>query len=264
MNIIAVDDERPALRMLEKSIKQAEPDCSLSCFSKASNALDYAKKNRVDVAFLDISMADVNGITLAKGLKDIYGKTNILFVTGYEEYAVDAFSLAASGYIMKPAMPEAITLELNRLRNPVQCHPVGQVRIQCFGGFGVFIDGEPLLFPRTKTKELLAYLVHKQGATANSAEIAAVLWEDKEYSRSVQTQTQKIIGGLIKLLEDAGIEYIIRRGWNSMAVVVEKFSCDYYDHLNAEHHYVAINANEYMNEYSWGEFVAGYLNDKRK
>ncbi len=264
MNIIAVDDERPALRMLEKAIRQAEPECSLTCFLTAMEAIEYAKEERVDVAFLDIRMAGKNGLEMARELREIYQKTNILFVTGYQEYALDAFALAASDYIMKPAKPEDISAGLDNLRYGVKRHPEPEVRIKCFGGFGVFVDGKPLLFPRVKTKELLAYLVHKQGAVANTAEIAAVLWEDKAYTHSVRTQTQKAIGNLLKLLQDAGIGYIVERGWNSMAVDVEKFSCDFYEHLKEDNNYISINSGEYMNEYSWGEFVAGYLHGKKK
>lgn len=187
MKFIAVDDERPALRMLEKAIMEARPECQLSCFLTAKEALQYAKGNRIDVAFLDINMAEIHGIELAKKLLEINEKINILFVTGYQEFALEAFSLAASGYIMKPADAAAIDLELSRLRNPLKTYSEKQVRIKCFGGFGVFIDGEPLLISWSKPKELLAYLVHRRGAGVNSAEIAAVLWEDKEYNHSVRT-----------------------------------------------------------------------------
>lgn len=122
MNIIAVDDERPALRMLEKAIKTAKQDCSLVCFSKAADAVRHAETNIVDVAFLDINMVGMDGLSLAKCLISIYSKINILFVTGYREYAIDAFSLPASGYILKPVNPEAIALELSRLRFPVNPH----------------------------------------------------------------------------------------------------------------------------------------------
>lgn len=125
MNIIAVDDERPALRMLKKAITTAAPDDSLACFSVAAEALEYAEKNRVDVAFLDINMPGMSGLTLAERLTNINAKTNILFITGYQEYAVDAFSMAASGYIMKPAKPEDIARELSRLRHPIEHLRIG-------------------------------------------------------------------------------------------------------------------------------------------
>ncbi|MDR2543758.1 MAG: response regulator, partial [Treponema sp.] len=102
MKIIAVDDEQHALKSLQSAIEEALPNCSLSCFNKSKNALEYAKNNRIDVAFLDIEMAGMNGLQIAKSLKEIYGKTCIVFVTGHSHYAADAFALRANGYIMKP------------------------------------------------------------------------------------------------------------------------------------------------------------------
>lgn len=65
-------------------------------------------------------MREINGIHLAKALKDIFPKTNIVFVTGYSEYMCQAFSIHASGYIMKPVTPEKIKKELNNLRYPIK------------------------------------------------------------------------------------------------------------------------------------------------
>ncbi len=118
MNIIAVDDEQPVLYLVEKAIRKALPDCSLMGFTSAKEALAYAKNTVIDVAFLDIEMGSMSGLVLAEKLKEIHNKTNIIFITGYSDYAVDAFSLGSSGYIMKPVKPEAIALEISRLRNP--------------------------------------------------------------------------------------------------------------------------------------------------
>jgi len=102
MNIIAVDDEQFALELCEQTIRDVLPGCSLSAFVTPSKALSYAEKNRVDIAFLDIEMGGMSGIELAKRLKAIYGKTNIVFVTGYSEYALDSYAVSATDYLLKP------------------------------------------------------------------------------------------------------------------------------------------------------------------
>ncbi|WP_310605153.1 response regulator transcription factor [Anaerosporobacter sp.] len=119
MNIIAVDDEKPALFLTERAIREGVPGCSLACFASAKEALSYAGSTMIDIAFLDIDMRRMDGLTLAKKLQEIRDKTNIIFVTGYSEYAVNAFSIGSSGYIMKPVEPEVIALEVSRLRNPL-------------------------------------------------------------------------------------------------------------------------------------------------
>ncbi len=119
MNIIAVDDEKPVLFLTERAIRKAVPDCSLTGFTSAQEALCYAGSTMVDIAFLDIDMRMMDGLTLAQKLQEIHDKINIIFITGYSEFALNAFSLGSSGYIMKPVEPEAIALEVSRLRNPL-------------------------------------------------------------------------------------------------------------------------------------------------
>ncbi len=259
MNMIAVDDKRPVLLGVERAIREASPDCELKGFTSAKKALAYARDVRIDVAFLDIDMAEMSGLALAKGLKDIYGQTNIIFVTGYSEYAVDAFDMAASGYILKPAEPEAITRELSRLRNPVEAG-AERVRIKCFSNFSVFVNGEPLVITRKKPRELLAYLVHKRGSFVRTAEIAAVLWEDITDTGSVKANLRQVVFRLMNILKDAGIEDIILKKWDQMAVDTDKISCDYYDFMERKTSGVNAYTGEYMSEYSWAEFTVDYLN----
>jgi DNA-binding LytR/AlgR family response regulator len=96
MNIIAVNDEQFALKDLQSAIMEALPGITLSCFDTATDAVEHAKTTQIDVAFLDINMGGMNGLQLAKHLKDIYYKTNIVFVTGYREYALDSYTVNAS------------------------------------------------------------------------------------------------------------------------------------------------------------------------
>ena len=103
MNIILVDDEQYALNSLQKNIKELDIDAKVDVFDRSIYALEFAKKNKVDVAFLDISMPEMNGVELAKELKKTNTKINIIFCTGYSEYMPQAIDLHASGYLLKPA-----------------------------------------------------------------------------------------------------------------------------------------------------------------
>ncbi len=264
MNIIVVDDERRNLNRMANALNHVAPDAAVGCFSSAADALAYARAHRVDAAFLDIRMPEMDGLTLAKHLKEIYSRTNVVFVTGYSQYAPDAFDLHASGYLMKPVMPERVKRELDNLRDPI-AHPRRErVKVRCFGSFAVFVDDEPMLFPRAKTKELLAYLVHKQGAAATNSEIAAVLWEDRGFSLSVQSNARNVIAQLTQKLKEEGAGDIVRRTRNSTAIDAEKISCDYYDYLRGKTDAVNAYMGEYMSDYSWAEFTVAYLNSRIK
>ena len=102
MNIIAVDDESLAQGYMLKILKEAAPGSRFKGFEDPVAALDYLRENPVDIAFLDIEMYGLNGIELAKRFKEAAPSVKIIFSTGFPDYALDAFSVHASGYLLKP------------------------------------------------------------------------------------------------------------------------------------------------------------------
>ncbi len=261
MTIFAADDEALALEMLTQAIQAAQPGAAVHAFRKVSELLAFAEDTPCDVAFLDIDMRGASGLDIALKLKSCWPRVNIVFVTGYAEHMASAFSMHASGYLLKPVTAAMVERELKNLRFPVAAD-VPHVFIKTFGNFDVFVERQPLLFPRAKAKELLAYLVDRQGATATAAEIAAVLWEDKPYDRSLQKQTQNVIGFMSGTLKEAGIQDILVKGWNQLAVDAGKFACDYYQLLRGDVRAVNAYCGEYMTNYSWAEMTTGVLNAK--
>jgi len=264
MNILAIDDNVLALEELVSSIKEACPDDEIHSFSKPSELLDYAKENVCDIAFLDIEMWGMNGIELAQKLKEINGKTNIVFVTGYSKYALDSYTVKASDYVMKPVTKEAVKNALENLRCPIKTEPDKRVRVQTFGNFEVFADENPVLFTRSKTKELFAYLVSRKGALCSNNEIIAVIWEDKDDSPATQSHFRHLVADLIKTLKSLNAEDIIIRKWKQLAVVPGKLTCDFYEMLDGNVKAVNSYAGEFMSQYSWAEIDAAYLENKKK
>ena len=264
MNILAIDDNVLALEELVSSIKEACPDDVIHGFSKPSELLDFAKENSCDIAFLDIEMWGMNGIELAQKLKEINGKINIVFVTGYSKYALDSYTVKASDYVMKPVTKETVKEALENLRFPVKTEPDKRVRVQTFGNFEVFADENPVLFTRSKTKELFAYLVSRKGALCSNNEIIAVIWEDKDDSPATQSHFRHLVADLIKTLKSLNAEDIIIRKWKQLAVVPGKLTCDFYEMLDGNVKAVNSYAGEFMSQYSWAEIDAAYLENKKK
>lgn len=260
MNILAADDEPLALEILSRAITQAQPDAHLTAFSTVSaiRAALNAGTLKPDVAFLDIEMPGIDGLELARLLRDALPRLNLIFVTGYEQYALEAFSLLASGYIVKPVTKEKIAEQLCHLRFMPK-PPPKRVRVQCFGSFEVFVDGAPLPFLRSRSKELLAYLVDRRGVSCSAQRIAAVLWEDGVYDRARQKQLSVIRADLIKSLRavDANILRIETR--DALAVEPHAFDCDYYRALDGDPDARQAFLGEYMAEYAWAELTAGAL-----
>ena len=255
MRILCVDDERLALQMLEQAVKKAKPEAQVLAFKFQDELIDEAAKNGCDVAFLDIHMRGMNGVEVAKELKKINPKMNIIFVTGFSEYTGDAMRLHASGYIMKPVTKEKVEAELSDLRFPIVPKSDALLRVQCFGNFDVFTpDGKPLHFERSKAKEVFAYLVHRHGSSCTKKEIAAALFEDMPYDNKQQIYLQKIVSAMVKGLKEVGAEKVINKTYNNMSVNVDLLDCDYYRFEELDAGAVNSYQNEYMSQYYWADF----------
>lgn len=260
MHILAADDEQSALNVLMGAIKEAVPLATVHGFRNPLEALEFMEETKCEVAFLDIQMREVNGVVLAKKLKELYPKVNIVFVTGYSQYANEAFALHASGYVYKPVTTDKILNEMENLRNPVKWKDTG-IYVNTFGNFELIVHGEEVSFGREKSKEMLAYLVDKQGKSATRKELAAVLFEREDYSRATQNYLSKIVKELVTVLERVGAEKMLKRGLNSYAVDMDAFFCDLYDYEkdNATPDELNRFRGEYMKQYSWAEVTLARL-----
>ena len=260
MHILATDDEQSALNILIGAIQEAVPLAMVHGFRNPFEALEFVKETPCEVAFLDIQMREMSGIVLARKLKELYPKLNIVFVTGYSQYANEAFALHASGYVYKPVTSDKIEVEMENLRSPVKWKETG-ICVNTFGNFEVLVNGEEVSFGREKSKEMLAYLVDKRGKSANRKEIAEVLFEREDYSRTTQNYLSKIVKELVTSLERVGAEKMLKRGVNSYSVDVEAFSCDLYDYEKENTTPDELNRfqGEYMKQYSWAEVTLARL-----
>lgn len=252
MNILAVDDEKIALDALLLAIGQAQPDATVDGFRSPAEMLAFAEENPCDIAFLDIGMARMNGIELAKRLKVQNPQINIIFTTGYSEYTGDAFALHASGYVQKPVTKEKISWEIEDLRHPVATPPsAAQVQVHTFGNFEAYLDGAPVEFQYSKTKELFAYLIDRHGALCTNKEIMAVIWEDEvkeSYFKNIR----------VDLLNSLPME-IFTKQWGKLGVIPEMLSCNYYDWAAGKPSAINAYTGEYMEQYSWGEMTLSSL-----
>lgn len=257
MVIVAVDDEKPARILLENTLKAVRPEAEIHIFSAPEELLEYVEKYSADIAVLDVCMySDLNGVILAKRLKEMNVKINIIFVTAHERYLKDAMDLHASGYIVKPFTEEDVRKELDDLRHPLAEEKNTLLKVRCFGNFDVFTkDNVPVHFERLKAKEVFAYLIYKHGTSCTVREIAAVLFEDEPYDRKQQGYTQKIISSLMNTLKEYGARELVIKKYNSIALRPELVDCDSYRFEKMDVAAIDLYVNEYMAQYSWAEFV---------
>lgn len=262
MNILAVDDEYYALELIKRALEEVAAGATVYLCSDVRSALGVARENKIDVAFLDIHMPEKNGIELARDLKMINPKINIVFATGFSEYMKEGIDIRMSGYVLKPVTPEAVRTELENLRNPIEWSNEKRIKIITFGNFDVFVDGVPLKFERKQAKEILAYLVDKRGTSATYPELAATLWEDGEYDRTKQKNLQVYIASLVKTLNAVGIKDLILKNRQGILVNTRIVDCDFYRFLEGDVKAINSFTGQYMSAYSWAEFTVGYLENQ--
>lgn len=253
MKILVLDDERNALEMLMNIVKDAAPEAEPYGFRDPEEALAWAAKNApVDVAFLDIQMRGITGLTVAKRLKESNPRVNVIFTTGYSEYAVDACNMQTSAYLLKPVSEEKVRAALDNLLYPIEVKHTNTF-VRTFGSFEVFVNDEIVHFGRSKAKEMLAYLVDRHGSGVSRKEIFAVLFGDDTYDHGKQAYLTNIIRELQNSLNEAGIPNMLKRKYNSYAIDTSTFTCDLYDYESGD--VAAVNSfrGEYMLQYSWAE-----------
>lgn len=255
MLALCVDDEKLGMESLKWAVSSAPQVTGTAAFGSENDALLWAKEHRPDVAFLDIQMHEMGGLALAQNLREIYPSLPVVFCTGYEHYAVPAMNLHIdASYLLKPVQPEAVEHELNRI---LAKQPEKLLDVICFGNFEVFANGQPVNFERRTSKELMAYLIDRRGASITVPELYAVACESGQ-SLSRRSVYQALYSLKIALNAVGASEALITRP-GRYAIDITKVRCDYYRMLEGDENAVRSFMGEYMKQYSWAEETCGQL-----
>lgn len=259
MTAICVDDEPLVLQLTLSLFRDLPGFQEVEGFAGPLEALDWLENHTPDIALLDIDMPGMNGLELARRIRDMHPDTAVIFLTGYSEYALDAFQLHASGYLMKPINREKLASEVEYALSGRNRGKASNVFAKTFGNFDLLVDGRPLVFKRSKSKELLAYLVDRHGGNVSRPEAFAVLWEDIFYDRAMQKQMDVVIRSLRSTLEEAGVGEIfeIQSGW--MRILPERMDSDLFRFLDGNREAIQEYRGEYMSAYSWASQTEAYL-----
>lgn len=263
MRVLIADDESLAREDTKAVIKKIKPEAELVCADNYVTALEAAREKKIDVAMLDIEMPGMSGLELAVKLKEINPDVNIIFVTAYSKYALEAHSMYASGYLLKPIVAEEAVQAFSNLRHPVPCQTNReQLKVQCFGNFEVFYHDEPVNFPRAKAKEIFAYLVDLKGAAANTGKLCAVLWEDSTEVEKNRHYLRNLISDIKKTLHTCHADEVFYCKRNQFAIDPDKIECDYYNFLKKDVSAINSYHGDYMKQYSWAELSFGWFNER--
>ena len=254
MRAIAVDDEIYMLETLLEAVSASADIDKVEPFSSCSAALAYASEHPIDIAFLDINMRGIGGLGLAEKLMELHPRCKIIFCTGYGEYAVSAFQLHVSGYLIKPITPEAVQKEIDHIKGIKAAEKL--LTIKCFGNFEVLCNGEALPFKRKKAKELLAVLVDRNGAGMTAKQICAILFPDNTDDTKNAAHLRQIVLDLKNTLKTLQAEDVLQHDTPYYRIDTNLVKCDYLSYLETgkpQFH------GEYMTQYSWAEATCAML-----
>ena len=247
MKVIAVDDEIYMLETLQEAVYASADIDLVEAFSSCSSALAYAAENPIDIAFLDINMRGIGGLRLAEKLMELQPRCKIIFCTGHEEYAVSAFQLHVSGYLMKPITPEAVQKEIDHIKGVKTTEKL--LTIQCFGNF-----------ERKKAKEFLAVLLDRNGAGMTAKQICAILFPNNTDDTKNAAYLRQLVLDLKNTLKAIRAEDVLQHDTPYYRIDTNLVRCDYLSFLETgkpEFH------GEYMTQYSWTEATCAMLQFKK-
>ncbi|KPV59297.1 histidine kinase [Paenibacillus sp. A3] len=196
MKAILVDDEQLALIGLKKAIEREANEVEIvATYSHSTEVMAGVLAHRPDVVFLDIHMPDINGLNLGKQIQATAPGTEIVFVTGYDQYAVQAFELYALDYIVKPLQKERLRQTILRIKEKLAIRRTKKTQdtnspmICCFNQIQFKLpgmDAQNVKWRTSKAQELFAYLLHHRDRTINRSVLLELLWPELEETKAAQ------------------------------------------------------------------------------
>ena len=117
-NVIMVDDRKVVLTGGLPILEKVLPNANVTGFTDTEEAIEYAKRNTIALAFLDIEIRNMSGFDLCKILLEINPHTNVVFLTAFSDYSLDAWGTGASGFMLKPITVDGVKEQVKNLRYP--------------------------------------------------------------------------------------------------------------------------------------------------
>lgn len=238
LRAIAVDDEEKALDRFERVMKEETRVHIVGRFADAKKALEFAKRNPLDIAFLDIEMPAMNGLDLAEALSRENPSIEVVFITAFDQYALRAFRAHAIGYLLKPLdideIREQVDSLVRRLQLREEVEERGFLTVRCFGQFACYPGegtADAIHWRTAKAEELFALLVQYQGRSIPKDTIIDALWPDVEPQKALN-HFRVTCTYLRGALADKGFTNVLLRERDSYAVSTERLRCDLFQFVS--------------------------------
>lgn len=231
LRAIIVDDEELSVKRLKRLLAESGQFGVCHTFVNPLEAYKFVQSNTIDVAFLDISMPEINGMRLSSLLHEHDESILVVFVTGYDEFAVQAFDMNALDYLLKPVTAERLSKTIERIRSRLRGMPAGpSITVQLFNGLKITRQdqgGSPVVLRSPKTEELFAFLVCK-GAVSRE-EVIDTLWRDLESEKALKNLNSTLYYIRKAIGSDRTAGGCIVAGRNEIRIDENGIYCDLYE-----------------------------------
>ena len=232
---ISIDDEKPNHLIIERSLKNNDLIEIVKHYTCTNHLLMDLSHISPDIAFLDIEMPEMNGLELAEKIHNICPHTEIVFITAYSEYAIDAFKVNALDYLLKPIDQKEMTRVLNKLIQNLSLKTISEknyskneFKINCMEKLEIFTNGKSMNIHwiTSKVQELFSYLLLYENSQINKWEICELLWPNYPPDKA-KTNLHTSIYRLKKVLSDFQIPAKIISNTNSYKIEIDKNIIDF-------------------------------------
>lgn len=250
MRAIIVDDEPVMIRYFMRECEGIAGINLRAHFGSGEKALEYAKENPVDIAFLDVEMPGLSGIELAVKLRELRSDVLIVFISAYD-YVRDSNKIGGDYYLMKPYDKEMLSLMMERLQLIAQ-RQRKKVYLRMFGIFTVTYNGKPVPL-KGKAKEILAYVAAYRGGEVSNQFIYTTIWEERPYDNAAMTVYYHALRKLRRILEENELGGLLLSGSNGQMINTDMVDCDYYAWLDDNTQPHETFRGDFLTEYPWSE-----------
>ena len=219
MRTITIDDNRSILDLMRHILNKIDPKGRHFFADNAAEALQIIEREHIRIVFLDIEMSEMSGAEAARYLIGLYGKIDIIFITGHSEYAMLGHELHCAAFVTKPFDKQDILEALEYLRLPVESDKILTVHFE--EPLVVEAYGEPLAFKRELSYVLLAYLVYRNGVIVPNGELIGVLWDGDP---DKQDYLRKLVKDIRDAFGELGIDELVIRRRGSIGINISEVS----------------------------------------